>query len=87
MKKLIIAMIIAFAMVGCLDVSSDGSVHDNGNDYSTSHEGSSSTGNGDPEDFEDGLSQDECNDLGFFFCTLENKCLNQPNDAGTCPAR
>jgi len=36
--------------------------------------------------FEVGLTQTECNDLGFFYCTIEQECLNQPSDSGTCTA-
>lgn len=31
------------------------------------------------------LSQSECNDLGFFYCTLANECQPTPKDTGTCP--
>jgi len=26
----------------------------------------------------------ECTEAGFFYCTLENKCLNQPASGGQC---
>ena len=26
----------------------------------------------------------ECNAAGFFYCTIENVCLDQPLDTGTC---
>jgi len=36
--------------------------------------------------FEEGLTQTECNDLGFFYCIIEQECLNQPSTGGTCTA-
>ena len=63
-------------MVGCMDVSSDGSVHDNGNEYSvdnSKHEGTSSDESDeayDPANYDTTLNQDEYNDLEFFYCTL-----------------
>ena len=28
----------------------------------------------------------QCSEAGFFFCSIEQKCLNQPTVGGTCPA-
>jgi len=41
----------------------------------------------DPANYDPSLSQDECNDLGFFYCTAEGKCLNRPAADGVCPAK
>jgi len=41
----------------------------------------------DPSTFSANLSQKECNDLGFFFCTAEGKCKNTAATGGTCSAR
>ena len=29
-------------------------------------------------------NQIECNAAGFFYCTVANMCLDQPEDGGTC---
>jgi len=29
-------------------------------------------------------SQSKCTEEGYFYCTLENKCLNQPATGGSC---
>ena len=29
-------------------------------------------------------TQVECNAAGFFYCTIENVCLDQPLESGTC---
>jgi len=92
MKKLVVALVAVFMMAGCLDVSSDGNgsgndySHDHNNDNSV-HEGTEGTTKPDPDTYDEGLSQEECNDLGFFYCTIENKCLNQDNSGGTCKAK
>ena len=41
----------------------------------------------DLDNFDAKLSQRECNDLGFFYCTLVNECQPQPLDSGSCPNR
>ena len=41
----------------------------------------------DEANYDPTLSQDECNDLGFFYCSVENKCLNKPSAGSTCPAK
>ena len=38
-------------------------------------------------DYDEGYDQAQCNAAGFFYCSIENKCLNQPSDAGTCTSR
>ena len=38
-------------------------------------------------DYDEGYDASQCNAAGFFYCTIENKCLNQPSDAGTCTSR
>ena len=38
----------------------------------------------DPDAYDATYSQSECTANGFFFCTLANKCLNQPLKAGSC---
>lgn len=30
-------------------------------------------------------TQDQCTEAGFFFCTIENACLDQPTSGGSCP--
>jgi len=59
-------------------------------DGNTLHDGEDSTGVTpsvafDLDNFDKDLKQGECNDLGFFFCTLANECLPQPLTSGTCP--
>lgn len=39
----------------------------------------------DLDNFDKSLSQKECNDLGFFYCTLANECQPQPLNSGSCP--
>ena len=34
--------------------------------------------------FDEGYDQAECTAAGYFYCTLNNICVNQPADAGTC---
>ena len=34
--------------------------------------------------YDDAYDQAECTASGFFYCTLENKCLDQPASGGTC---
>ena len=36
------------------------------------------------DEYDEGYDQSECTAAGYFYCTLENRCLNQPADAGTC---
>ena len=39
----------------------------------------------DLNNFDKSLTQGECNDLGFFYCTVVGECLPQPLDTGSCP--
>ena len=53
-----------------------------------SHDGSGPDGNSsayDPANYSAGLSQSECTALGFFYCTIQSQCLNQPAAGATCP--
>jgi len=34
--------------------------------------------------YSDTYNQTECGAAGFFFCTIEQMCLNQPLNSGTC---
>ena len=36
------------------------------------------------DEFDEGYDQAECTAAGYFYCTLENRCLNQPAGGGTC---
>jgi len=67
------------------DIGDNNAIVVDGSHAGTGPDGNSSTY--DPNNFSAGLSQSECTALGFFFCTLENKCLNQPASGSTCPAR
>ena len=35
-------------------------------------------------DYDPNYSKEECGQAGFFFCPLENKCLNQPAYGSSC---
>jgi len=73
---------------GCGDITiGDGNTL---HDENTLHDDEDSTGVTpsvafDLDNFDKDLSQGECNDLGFFFCTVANECLPQPLTSGTCP--
>ena len=57
---------------------------------STSHDGTGPDEASDAYDegqYDPNLSQKECNDLGFFYCTIEHKCLNRKSAGNTCPGR
>ena len=36
--------------------------------------------------YDENFTQQECNDLGFFYCGIEDKCLPQRKAEGTCTA-
>ena len=63
----------------------DVTIHQVGGDYTVTTNTESNSGieydatNYDPE-----YSQATCRENGFFWCTIENRCLNQPADTGTC---
>lgn len=39
----------------------------------------------DLDNYDENLDAATCNDLGFFYCTIEQKCMPQPIDSGSCP--
>ena len=67
------------------DTGADNAITVDGSHGGTGPDGNSSAY--DPNNFSTGLSQSECTALGFFYCTLEHKCLNKPASGSTCPAR
>ena len=59
----------------------DGTVTYSTGDGYTSGDASDSTPTG---DYDESYDAAECADNGYFYCTLENKCLDQPVTGGTC---
>jgi len=100
-KLIMAIMVMAFALSGCtgdntevgdsisIDCGDGGCGDMVVGDGNTLHAGEDNQGTSsvdfDLDNFDRSLSHGECNDLGFFYCTIENECLPQPLNAGTCP--
>ena len=88
--KLILLTILAFSLSACIetgDTTIDNSVR--GDTLTCTDSECTLAEPGSDVDAVIGLynpdyTQVECNAAGFFYCTVEGMCLDQPLDTGTC---
>ena len=95
--KSAVAILAIFAIIGCGDYTR---VDDSGNTDNSSTDNSVNIGgqdnnatdtvdSGKASDIKNGVyrqdyTQKECTEAGFFYCTIERKCLDMPKTSGNC---
>jgi len=98
MKKILFALVALVALVGCGDTITqdkrttvacgDGGCGDIAVDGSTvvTQASNSDYAESDPElaTYDETYDVGECTDRGFFWCSIEQKCLNQSLSSGSC---
>ena len=99
MRNITLAIVASFLLVACGDYTGDTTYEtDNSTSYgegtvlicdnSTCVEAPPEYDNGDGNAtvgvYDADYNQVECNAAGFFYCTIENMCLNQPRTSGSC---
>jgi len=68
---------------GCSDITiGDGNLQTT----STGVDGTTPSVAFDLDNYDETYDASTCNDLGFFYCSIEQKCLPQPLNTGTCLA-
>jgi len=64
--------------------NADGTVTYSTGDGFTNTNGEDATVVDASDEFDEGYDQAQCTAAGYFYCTLNNICVNQAADAGTC---
>ena len=90
--KLILLTILAFSLSACIETGDTSTTIDNsvrGGTLTCTDSECSLAEPGSDVDAVIGLynpdyNQVECTSAGFFYCTIEDMCLDQPLDTGTC---